>query len=77
MQKARRRVRRIEGVCERLNDAMYKKGVSGYRMARDLRIDYHTVHRITHGDAALTEWQLARICPYLGISADWLLGIQK
>ena len=72
----KRKSQRLFGLTERLNHAMFQKGVTNYQMAKDLRMDIHVVWRITHGESALSEKQIAQICPYLGITSDWLLGLK-
>ena len=73
--RAGHRRRHVSGVTDRLNEAMFKKGVTAGKMAKDLGIDYHVIYRAVSGESAISLFVLAKICPYLGVSADWLLGI--
>ncbi|MBQ2938984.1 MAG: helix-turn-helix transcriptional regulator [Clostridia bacterium] len=54
---------------------MFRKGVTAGRMAKDLGIDYHVIYRAVSGESAISLFVLARVCPYLGVTADWLLGL--
>ena len=74
--RAGHRRRHVSGVTDRLNEAMFKKGVPPGKMAKDLGIDYHVIYRAVSGESAISLFVLAKICPYLGVSADWMLGLR-
>ena len=74
---ARLKERHIFGVGDRLALAIKREGVKLCDLSRQTGVDIPHIIRMTHGDSTMHEFEIARLCVALNISADWLLGITE
>lgn len=50
-----------------------ERGITGYRIMKDLHIPQGTISQARHNKASFTVSQLIQISEYLNVSLDWLL----
>lgn len=67
--------RHIMGVGERLSLAIERSGMSLRELSSKTDVDGKHIDNIKQGKSTMREFDIARLCVALGISADWLLGI--
>jgi len=60
---------------ERLRKTLSDLSISRYKLAKDLNISQQTVANWYHGENEPKATQIAILCNYLDVSADYLLGI--
>ena len=65
----------MEGATERLAEAIKKSGMSAAELSRKTGLDSNRIYALKNGSGIMREFDIARLCVALGISADWLLGI--
>lgn len=67
--------KRILGVGERLASAITNSGMSLQELSRKTDVDASHISDVMNGNSIMREFDIARLCTALNISADWLLGI--
>ena len=60
----------------RLKETLDSKGIPAKRFAGEMGMNYNTVTSYMRGERVPTLDGLTRICWRLGVSADWLLGLE-
>lgn len=70
------RYQKVEGLTERLNEAVLKSGKTPKEICCETGICYSSFYDHLAG-RPMGELYLAKYCTVLNISADWLLGIKK
>jgi hypothetical protein len=68
--------RKLAGVTERLNEAIYRSGLMPHEIMAAAKIGHSQYYNHING-ASLNELNIAKYCRVLHISADWLLGLDK
>lgn len=62
----------------RIQEAMYKSGASAYKIGNDLGISKNGVYYILSSKCATPSTEMIyKLCKYLGVSADWVLGLDN
>ena len=61
--------------AERFEYILNLSKISKYRLARDLHFSHNSVLKWGRGLSEPKAWQIADICTYLDVSADYLLGL--
>lgn len=65
----------MEGICERIEQLLRERGISGSRMSADLGMSRSFMTELRKGRAkSVSAENAARIAEYLGVSTDYLLG---
>ncbi len=59
----------------RLNKELKQQGITMYRIAIDCNLSKQTVCNWCDGTSEPKAEQIAKICKYLDVSADYLLGL--
>lgn len=67
----------IEGMSTKLADAMQKKNLSDRQLANLIGRNRKTIAAWRNADTVPTATDLAKMCAILGISADYLLGLER
>lgn len=68
--------RKVEGLTERLNSAVYASGLTPGEIQKRAGVKRNTYYDHLSGQP-MSELFIAKYCTALGISADWLLGLRK
>lgn len=66
--------KKVEGVTERLIEAIKESGMSTQEICKTGKIPRSTYYNHLSGDS-LSERYIVKYCRVLNISADWLLGL--
>jgi len=61
---------------KRLKEALDSRGIPVKRFAGEIGVSYTSASSYTRGERVPTLDGLTRICWRLGVSADWLLGLE-
>lgn len=61
--------------ASRLEFAMRRRGLNARTLASESGVAPSTLSRYLSGERLITAQNLILICPVLGVSADWVLGI--
>ena len=61
---------------QRFSYAIGESGLPPKAVAKDAGIGYQTVLSFMRGERVPGGWTLAKVCPVLGVTSDWLLGIE-
>lgn len=64
----------IRGMHERIEKEIYRQGKSKLEVCRACGMSRKTLYRSNYGN--MNSLYLARICAYLNVSADYILGIK-
>lgn len=67
--------RHMAGAAERLTQAIKKSGMTTEELSRKTGLTTNRIFALKNGSGIMREFDIARLCVALGISADWLLGI--
>ena len=70
------RVRPLDCFGPRLKEAMERGDVSPQDLSRAVGMDRKRIHALRHGSHLPNAGNLAAIAVALGVSTDWLLGIE-
>ena len=70
-----RRNNLIYGFWDRMEEAMFKSGMTKLEISRRMGVDRKTLYA-PHDRRSLNSGYLARFCAVTGVSADWLLGLK-
>lgn len=70
------RVRPLDYFGPRLKEAMARGDVSPQDLSRAVGMDRKRIHALRHGSHLPNAGNLAAIAVALGVSTDWLLGIE-
>ena len=62
---------------DRLNKELQAQKISMYRLAKDCKLSKQTVCNWCSGISEPKAEQIATICKYLDVSADYLLGLSN
>lgn len=60
---------------ERLDETMQRRNVNAHQMGIDLHIGETAIYSWKRRDAMPNAQVLTKICPYLDVTADYLLGL--
>lgn len=71
------KITRLQGVTERLREAVKASGKSPAQIQRETGISKTTFYSHLNGETAMSELFIAKYCATLGVSADWLLGLRR
>lgn len=64
----------VERTASRLLLAWYRSGLKLNEVAERSQVSRTALYRYMTGQTLISSWALMRVCPVLGVSADWLLG---
>lgn len=67
---------KVQGLNERLREAIFVSGKSVLTLAEEAGINYVSVYDHMNGTGVSTPY-LLRYCKVLNVSADWLLGLKE
>lgn len=70
------RMRKCEGLTERLREAIQASGLTPHQIQTLAGIPKNTYYQHI-GGGAMGELYIAKYCAVLHISADWLLGLRR
>lgn len=63
--------------AQRFREILNESKISRYKLAKDLGLSQATIKNWYYGDNEPKATQIAMLCQYLEISADYLLGIEE
>lgn len=64
----------VERTASRLLLAWYRSGLKLNELAERSQVSRTALYRYMTGQTLISSWALLKVCPVLGVSADWLLG---
>ncbi len=67
----------IPNAGKRFRDEFLKKDVSVKQMHEDLGISLHCIRHFMYADGNISSASLAKMCKYLGISMDYIMGLKE
>lgn len=67
----------IQGSAERLNNCILEKNIDYIKVAKAAGISRNTLHSFFYYHTDISGARLAKICKYLNISVDYILGLSK
>lgn len=62
---------------ERLQRIIFEKDINLAEMSRKTRISRTTIWELIYNGRNTGVYQLAAVCKYLGVSADYILGLKE
>lgn len=62
---------------ERLQQIIFEKDINLAEMSRKTRISRTTIWELIYNGRNTGIYQLAAVCKYLGVSADYILGLKE
>lgn len=61
-----------------LDELLFKKDIKKYRLAKDIGVEYGTVHKLCSGKTKSISFELlAKICTYLDCNIEDILKLDK
>lgn len=72
-----RRTAGIPNAGKRFRDEMLKKDISTKQIHEDLGISFHCIRHFIYADSNISSANLAKMCEYIGVSADYIMGLKE